>query len=101
MKLYTIKEGTESTVLTLTKVNQVTKTGFTARWATLPCYRTSKDLAFTETVLDPISVIARAHTTHPRLAEMAEAGYAVFRDEDSTEDREYFLAVPYNSIEVF
>jgi len=103
MKLYCIKEGTKGVVLTETKVTKglgSSGTGYTARWADLPGYTTTKDLAFTETVVDPISVVARGTSVARHLAEMAVAGFAVFVETEPTEDRTYYIAVPYNAVEV-
>ncbi len=89
MRAYEISAGTQSLVLSKPKGGQ---------WATQD-FTTSKDLMFTDVVIDPIRVHNGNSGVDPNSTpyKLAERGYMVFKD-DST--GRYLLAVPQYAVNV-
>ena len=99
MKMYSVKKGTRSIVIR-GEGPGLTGKGL-IRYDDGTPYTTTKNLDFFDTVVDPIrlhNMKAGDMRSIPRLfLQLAEVGYAIFRDEDRPE---YLLAVAYDDVEV-
>ena len=86
MKMYIIPEGTEAVLIK-------NDNGY----VTQQPWKASKELAFTETVIDPIRITHQSYSPKSFAFQLAKKGYAIFKDEDNDK---YALAVKYNLVEV-
>lgn len=93
MKLYKIAKGTAGKLITqLPGVDPQVQD-----------WNTTKDLEFTETLLDPIRLHNnRADYDHTSLAvKLVMKGYALYGGEDGYDpNAKYILAVPYDNVDV-
>lgn len=100
MKLYSIAKGTESVVFKILEKTAI-GTGHIVRWSDGQDYVTSKDLAFFDTLVDPIRLTnwkaGDAFRVPPVFVTMANNGYSVFVNPDTPD---WAIAVPYNQVEV-
>ena len=99
MKMYSIKKGTRSIVFR-GEGPGITGKGL-IRYDDGTPFTTTKDLDFFDTVVDPIRLHNMKAGEMLSIAgifiQLAEVGYAIFRDEDRPE---YLLAVDYDEVRV-
>jgi hypothetical protein len=103
MKLYSIKKGERVLVITGTELATglgSRNSGSVVKYDTGRVFNTTRDLSFTETVIDPIKIhnSLANQLGHPKIFnDLAKVGYALFRSEDKPL---YILAVEYKHVEV-
>ena len=99
MKLYSVKKGTDAVVFKiLEKTKLGSSNGHLIRWSSGQDYVTSKDLAFFDTVVDPIRVANKNVSGVAQIfVTMANYGYSVFVNPDTPD---WAIAVPFSKVKV-